>query len=116
MANHLAVCHLSTSKFTEYEVILARAGVFRWTEQTLANMSICPQHRDRFGKYWRAPTSCRYPIHQGKAKTIKAGRHVRVINREISRQIVELYGVTVPIGSRKCIFIVSKVCLRKHAI
>ena len=46
MTNHLAACHLSKSALKEHKVILARAGIFRWTERQVKEMAICPIHRD----------------------------------------------------------------------
>lgn len=46
ISQHLANCHL-TKSLQEYEVILARAGIFRWNEGL--GTIICPTHR---GKYW----------------------------------------------------------------
>ena len=100
MKNHLSKCHLSRSSLTEYQVILARAGIFRWTEDILETMSICSTHRDNFGKYWRSPTTCRYPIHKSRLRAVKQGSNARVVNLEMSTQIMDLYGVNIPIGSR----------------
>lgn len=101
MRNHLANCHLSRSDLSEYQVILARAGIFRWTEEILNDMFICSTHRDSFGKSWSSPTTCRYPIHKSKLKGIKRGPNARVVNLEMSKQVMDLYGVNIAIGSRK---------------
>lgn len=97
MRKHLSGCHLSQC-LDEFEVILARAGIFRLTDSILQGMTICPTHRDEFGKYWRANRSCQYPSHKGKAKAVK-DRHV--INLETATQIMDIFGQTVAIGSRK---------------
>ena len=101
MTNHLAGCHLSKSVLKEHEVILARAGIFRWTEGQVKEMVICPKHRDRYGKYWRSATMCQYLVHKGKSQAIKQGRNMRVINLEMAIQTMDMYGVTVSIGSRE---------------
>ena len=97
ISKHLANCHLPKS-LQEYEVILARAGIFRWNERFLENTIICPTHRDELGKYWRPSKSCQYPSHRGKPKRLK---DTHVINIKLATEIFELFGCTVPIGSRK---------------
>ena len=104
MTNHLSACHLSKSCLKEHEVILARAGIFRWTERRIKQMVVCPKHRDHYGKYWRSATTgttCQYPGHRGKSHAIKQGRNMRVINLETVTQTMYIYGVLVSIGSRK---------------
>ena len=97
MKNHLSACHLPQT-LREFDVILSRAGMFRWPDSTIQSMTICPTHRDEFGKYWKANRSCQYPTHKGRAKAVK-DRHV--INIEIATQIMDIFGQTVGIGSRK---------------
>jgi hypothetical protein len=43
--NHLASPHLSRSRLTERDVILARAGMFELDETVIENMKICAKHR-----------------------------------------------------------------------
>ena len=100
MSKHLEGCHLGNS-LNEYEVILARAGIFRWQSISLEQVLICPLHRDLYGKYWRPVSTCQYPSHTGKAKALQYGRHTRAINLEMATQILDIYGVTVSIGSRE---------------
>ena len=97
MSKHLTGCHLPKS-LQEYEVILARAGVFSWEKRSLQDMIICSSHRDEFGKYWRPPKSCQYPEHVGKGKKFR-DRHV--ININLAAKIMETLHCVVPIGSRK---------------
>ena len=63
ISQRLANCHLPQS-LQEYEVILARAGIFRWNESFLESKIICPTRRDELGKYWRPSKSCEYPSHR----------------------------------------------------
>ena len=101
ITKHLANCHLPKS-LEEYEVILARAGIFQWKKSCTSDMVICPTHRDELGKYWRPPKSCQYPSHGGKPKRLK---DTHVINIKVATEIFYLFGLTVPIGSRKLLFI-----------
>ncbi|PFX23132.1 hypothetical protein AWC38_SpisGene12352 [Stylophora pistillata] len=59
-------------------------------------MSICPTHKDELGKYWRSAHSCQYPSRRGKRKRPK-DTHVSNIN--FAREVFDLFGCTVPIGS-----------------
>ena len=43
--NHLASLHLSRSRLTERDVILARVGMFELDETVIENMKICAKHR-----------------------------------------------------------------------
>lgn len=104
MTNHLAACHLSRSALKEYEIILVRAGIFRWAEsEEIKKMMVCPKHRDRYGKYWRSAATCQYPGHKtkGKSRAIKEGRNIHVINLKMATEIMDVYGVIVSIGSRE---------------
>ena len=102
ISKHLANCHLPKS-LQEYEVILARAGVFRWSKEFLENTIICPTHRDELGKYWRLSKSCQYPSHKGKPKQLKDTHVINYI--KVATEIFDLFGCTVPIGSRKSLFV-----------
>ena len=110
ISQHLANCHLPKS-LQEYEVILARAGIFRWNESFLESTIICPTHRDELGKYWRPSKSCQYPSHRGKPKRLK---DTHVINVKLATEIFDLFGWTVPIGSRKSIFTYFRAFLLKR--
>jgi hypothetical protein len=98
IAQHLASCHLSNSKMEESELILTRAGYFNLTPIQIERMLICPNHRHGFGRYWRAPRTCRYPAHSGPKKKCK-DRHV--INADIAKSVQLIFNVTIEIGSRK---------------
>ena len=98
---HLASCHLSQSLgITEYELILAKAGLRGLSTTHVASMTICPKHRHLLGRFWRPPKSCQYPSHSGKAKSV-AGRHA--INWQMAEEIHLFFGMSIAVGSRKCL-------------
>ena len=98
---HLESHHLSKSGLTEAELILARAGHFDLGEDHAGKMKICPQHRHKLGRFWRAPRSCQYPSHAGPRKKQYSDRHV--ISLTIAKEIQSVCKVTVGIGSRKAL-------------
>ena len=95
---HLAGCHLSRERLTEYQLILARAGLFDLPDEQLQCMKICPKHRHNLGRFWRPVRSCQYPAHTGRPRNIKGNR---VINLQVAREVHTMYDKTVHIGSRK---------------
>ena len=99
---HLRRCHLSRENISEYQLILKRAGQFHLSEGNIAEMSVCPRHRGKLGAYWKCPiTACQYPDHKGKQEAVKGDR---VFNVQVARDIFQVFGVTIPIGSRKQFF------------
>lgn len=95
---HLSSCHLSRENMQEYELIIARAGLFDIPESQLEKMWICPRHRKVLGKEWRPLRSCQYPTHQGDQKKIKDSH---VVQLKMAKEIHKMHGVTIGIGSRK---------------
>ncbi len=95
---HLSSCHLSWENMEEYELIIARAGLFDIPESQLEKMWICPRHRNVLGKEWRPLRSCQYPTHQGDKKKVKDSH---VVQLKLAKEIHKMHGVTVGIGSRK---------------
>ena len=61
-------------------------------------MTVCSAHRHGLGKYWQAPKTCKYARHDGKKLAI-FGTHV--VNFKTAREINNIMGDTVPVGSRK---------------
>ena len=65
-------------------------------------MFVCPRHgRANLGKDWGNPTgrtACRYPDHKGKQTCVKSDRVVTV---KIAREVMEGFGVVIPVGSRE---------------
>ena len=90
--------HLWRENVCEMDLILARAGLLELTDDQIKNMTVCPVHRYTLGKYWQAPKTCQYPKHHGKKMSI-AGTHD--INFKTTREIKNVLGEAVPVGSRK---------------
>ncbi|CAH3162743.1 unnamed protein product, partial [Pocillopora meandrina] len=80
IVKHLSSCHLSRETLTEYELILARVGIFELPVSKLGETIICPRHRKRLGK------PCQYPTHQGGRKAIKNGY---VVNLKMAKEILK---------------------------
>ena len=100
---HLSRCHLSRSNLKEYQLILFRAGLFHVTEEQIENMNICPNHRNKLGRFWRPLRSCQYPQHCGPVRQLCNGRDV--FNVQLSEVVLKLYGKLVQVGSRKSYYI-----------
>jgi hypothetical protein len=101
---HLAMCHLSKSRLSESQLILARAGLFDVSPEQLKSMTICPSHRNKLGRYWRPLRSCQYPTHSGPVHQYK---NRKVFNLQLTMEVHKLYGRLVQIGSRKYIYTVD---------
>ena len=95
---HLSSCHLSKSELKEYDVVLARAGLFELSHEQISKMKICSRHRNNLGKLWRPRTTCQYPTHTGPSSRCK-GKHV--FNLQLSQDVYKFHGNLVQIGSRK---------------
>ena len=98
ISSHLMNHHLSRENVCEMDLILARAGLLELTDDQIKNMTVCPVHRYTLGKYWQAPKSCQYPKHHGKKMAI-VGTHV--INFKNAREVKNIFGEAVPVGSRE---------------
>ena len=101
IGNHLSRCHLSREVLTEGDLIMARAGFFSPTQTQKRVMVICAKHRAYLGQYWGNQTktsSCRYPEHKGERK---CGKTDRAFSVKLSREVMEVFGVLVPVGARK---------------
>lgn len=81
---HLASCLLLKERFTEKDLILARAGLFSIMEAQIEKILVCPRQRHSLRKFWQSPRSCQYPDHTRKS-TSNAGRHV--IGLKLAREI-----------------------------
>ena len=93
---HLQSCHLSRSDLQEHELILQRAGLEHMSSDATKTFRVCPRHRYGLGKFWRPPSSCQYQTHSGSSSIVKGWD---VIGQDISREINNLFGITVPLGS-----------------
>ena len=98
ISSHLKNCCLSRSNLKEYEVILQRAGLDHLSTEEVKKVRVCARHRFGLGKYWRPSKLCQYPGHKGSPTTVKSRD---VINNAIAQEVYQLFGITVPIGSRK---------------
>lgn len=88
----------------EVELILARSKIFT-TPENLADLTICPSHRESLGIGWRrGPTCCVVPQEiSGHKSKRKLPRCDRGIDRVGSQSILSSTGVFLPVGSGKCI-------------
>ena len=101
LSQHLSRCHLSQERITEGGLILARSGLFYTTEAQKGEMFVCPKHIAYLGQYWGNQTksrSCKYPEHKGERK---AARTDRAFTLKVSREVMEMFGVLVPVGARE---------------
>lgn len=101
--SHLTTFHLSNEELEEYELILARAGLFDMKDEQVESMYVCAKHREHLGRGWKkSKTACQYPGHPAsgaaKAKKVK-GRSV--VTLSIAKEIQMMYRQVVPLGSRK---------------
>ena len=100
--SHLTTYHLSNDKLEEYQLILARTGLFDASENQLRSMYICAKHRENLGRGWkRSKISCQYPGHPVEAGKPKKVQGRRVITYTIAKEIQLIYREIVPLGSRK---------------
>ena len=95
---HFKNCSLSRSNLKEYEVILQRAGLDRMTLDEVKKLRVCARHRFGLGKFWRPSKFCQYPGHKGASSKVK-GRDI--INVSVAQEIHQLFGTSVPVGSRE---------------
>ena len=102
VSNHLRSCHLSRAKVTEYELILARAGIFNQPLERVSQMTICPKHRHNLGNYWRPLRTCQYPGHEGRKITLHCKNP---INWQMAQEIQKMFVSPVQVGSRKSVLL-----------
>ena len=96
---HLKRFHLSNEDVLEYHLILARAGHFCLRDEKVGEMFVCPKHRGGLGKYWyRTKSVCQHPEHKGKLEGVKGDR---VFNVRLSKDVFDVFGIIIPIGSRE---------------
>ena len=85
---------------TEVELILERSSIFSFPSN-ISDMDICPAHRSSLGIGWRRGlVCCRIPAqlskHVRKSRTTDRG-----ISKDISRLILRVSGIFLPVGSGK---------------
>ena len=96
---HLRRIHLSNAKIFEKHLILFRAGQFDVSDAEMKSIFVCPKHRGSLGKYWsNAKTACQYPEHKSKHQAVKGNR---VFNVEIFKEVLQIFGMLIPLGSRE---------------
>lgn len=102
---HLSQIRINPSSLcNEQELVKFRAGLF---EHETDQFTICPNHRYYLGKGWKASKLCmlKPPLQtcNGKRKIEKA-----TVTVQQSRDILEQFGIRIPVGAGKCIcFIIS---------
>ena len=82
-------------------MILARSGLFYTTEAQRGEMFVCLKHHAYLGQYWGNQTKSRswkYPEHKGERKAAMTDRAIKL---KISREVMEMFGVLVPVGTCK---------------
>ena len=80
---------------------MARTGFFSATQTQKREMMICAKHRAYLSQYWGNQTktsSYRYPEHKGERKCGKTDAGFSV---KLSREVMEVFCVLVPVGARK---------------
>lgn len=95
---HLKNCFLSRANLKEYEVILQRASLDHLSHEEVKTWRVCARHRYGLGKYWRSSKLCQYPGHKGPPTSVKSRA---VINSAMTKQVFQLFDISVPIGSLK---------------
>lgn len=124
---HLRAFHLSREDIEEWQLILARVGLFNIEKVRAQEMWICSRHRFSLGKNWKASkTACQYPLHKdekSQRSKKKAAKGRTRVSTQMAREIQMLCSVLVPVGSRKYFWQVTSfrhsksqriiVCLRK---
>ena len=99
--NHFKSCHLSRTKVTEQELILARVGRFNLPLDEIKTLTICPKHRHNLGQYWRPLKTCQYPNHEGR----KIALHCKnPVDWQMAQEIQTMFITLVQVGSREYYF------------
>ena len=97
ITGYLQACHLSKlTGIPEYELLLARAGLFDVPLHRQEETFVCPKHRYNLGHNWRPLRTCQYPLHSRARKKL---RNRNVVNMQMSKNIQSVFGTTIPVGS-----------------
>ena len=84
----------------EYDLIFNRSGLAHdLSFDQLQRPWICEKHRNDMKKYWRPRQTCQYPLHRPGPK--KKLRTRNAVNASMSREINQIFGKNLPIGSRE---------------
>ena len=85
---------------TEVDLILARSSIFS-CPPNISDLNICPAHHYSLGIGWRRGAAhCRVPTQMSKHVCKSRAAH-RGIGKELSRSILKLTGICLPVGSGK---------------
>ena len=77
--SHLTTYHLSNDKLEEYELILARAGLFDLKDEQVENMYVCARHRENLGRGWKkSKIACQYPGHPSGASLSEGMKEISI--------------------------------------
>ena len=98
LTTHLKNCFFCHVQPSEYKVILQRAGFECLSHEQVKKLRVYPRHRYGLGKYWRPSKLCQYPGHKGTPTRVKSRD---VINPATAKEVFQLFGISVPIGSHK---------------
>lgn len=91
--------HLSRENISEYQLILTLAGHFRLNEAKVSDMFMCPRHLGNLRMCWKCTKSvCQYLEHKEKQKAVKGDR---VFNVQPSRDVNDVFGIIILVGSRE---------------
>ena len=105
MSRHKSSLGLMTSSgvHTEVELILARSSIFSFPSN-ISDMDICLAHRSSLGIGWRRGLArCRIPAQLSK-HVRDSHTTDRGISKVISRLILRITGIFLPVGPGKCPF------------
>ena len=89
---------------TEVELIVAKSSIFSFPSN-ISDMDICPAHRSSLGIGWRRGLPrCRTPAGPAVEARPQIPYYGRGISKDISRLILRITGIFLPVGSGKCPF------------
>lgn len=99
LSSHLRFCKVPQrfENILEYELILARVGLFESMSETWRSSTICKSHRHEFGLGFTPKRKCLYPEHP---RTSKA-KPERGVDFLMSKWIFDNYQQLVPVGAGK---------------
>ena len=86
---------------TEVGLILARSSIFSFPSNIISDTDICP-HSSFFGGHWVAKGFGALPYTGASKHVRKSPTTDRGISKEISRLILRITGIFLPVGSGKC--------------
>ncbi|KAI8493831.1 hypothetical protein Bbelb_281780 [Branchiostoma belcheri] len=102
ISSHLRGLNIPSTTKTEWELILARSGIF--SPSNISDMTICPKHRAILGIGWRRSSDkCSVPVQLSNHSRWRGRpKGTRGIGFFQSEKIQELSKELVPVGSAVC--------------